>query len=717
VIALWMCCVLSGDLLSALSRGPASPPRSEGDWLRYEGESVAQAWAVDERTLIFSNGLVSRTWRVEPDIACIAFDDLVSRRALLRAVEPEARATLDGVELRAGGLLGQKDRAYLRPSDVDELRRDPDALHCSSVEIASIPAPFEWKRVRPSADLPWPPRGKRLTFHFANGALDLAVHYDLYDGLPLFSKSVTIRNESERPTVLDSLEVERLAFVEAEGTVEPQEHWRRPDLHVESDYAFHGMSNVSADVTTRWLPDAEYKTQVSYALHTPCLLVSKYPVGPAARIEAFESFESYRVHELVLDGSERERNGLAQRRMYRTLAPWVTENPLMMHIRDARTEAVKLALDQCAAVGFEMAILSFGSGFNVEDRAPENLARAQELVAYARERNVELGTYSLLASRSVSKEHDVLDRATQQPGKAYFGNSPCLGSTWGREYFEQLRSFYAASGMRVLEHDGSYPGDTCASTAHPGHRAFEDSQWSQFETIRRFYGWCRSQGIFLNVPDWYFLHGSNKTGMGYRETNWSLPRSEQLLHARQNIFDGTWTKTPSMGWMFVPLTEYHGGGAAATLEPLSEHLVDYEQHLATNLGAGVQACWRGPRLYDTEATRELVAKWVAWFKRHREVLESDLLHLRRADGRKIDGWVHVNARGKERALAMLFNPLSEPQTETFDIPLYYAGLDTVALVAEREGDARPLFLEPGSRARIEVTVPANGFTWYLFRAP
>jgi hypothetical protein len=135
------------------------------------------------------------------------------------------------------------------------------------------------------------------------------------------------------------------------------------------------------------------------------------------------------------------------------------------------------------------------------------------------------------------------------------------------------------------------------------------------------------------------------------------------------------------------------------------------------LGAGVQACWRGPRLYDTEATRELVAKWVAWFKRHREVLESDLLHLRRADGRKIDGWVHVNARGKERALAMLFNPLSEPQTETFDIPLYYAGLDTVALVAEREGDARPLFLEPGSRARIEVTVPANGFTWYLFRAP
>jgi len=41
--------------------------------------------------------------------------------------------------------------------------------------------------------------------------------------------------------------------------------------------------------------------------------------------------------------------------------------------------------------------------------------------------------------------------------------------------------------------------------------------------------------------------------------------------------------------MFVPLTEYQGGGAAATLEPLSEHLPQYESHLANTLGAGVQA--------------------------------------------------------------------------------------------------------------------------------
>ena len=75
-----------------------------------------------------------------------------------------------------------------------------------------------------------------------------------------------------------------------------------------------------------------------------------------------------------------------------------------------------------------------------------------------------------------------------------------------------------------------------------------------------FYEWCRGEGVYLNMPDWYFLNGGSKTGMGYRETNWSLPREYQEIIERQNIFDGTWEKTPSMGWMFVPLTEYQGGG-------------------------------------------------------------------------------------------------------------------------------------------------------------
>ncbi len=45
----------------------------------------------------------------------------------------------------------------------------------------------------------------------------------------------------------------------------------------------------------------------------------------------------------------------------------------------------------------------------------------------------------------------------------------------------------------------------------------------------------RAKGVFINVPDWYILAGSNKTGMGYRETNWSLPREQQLIQDRANV--------------------------------------------------------------------------------------------------------------------------------------------------------------------------------------
>ena len=158
------------------------------------------------------------------------------------------------------------------------------------------------------------------------------------------------------------------------------------------------------------------------------------------------------------------------------------------------------------------------------------------------------------------------------------------------------------------------------------------------------------------MPDWYFLAGSTKSGMGYRETNWSLPRDEQEIIERQNIFDGTWEKTPSMGWMFVPLTEYQGGGAAATIEPLKEHLPHYEARLANLFGAGVQACYRGPRLYDSEETKAVVKRWVDFYKQHRAILNSDIIHLRRPDGRDWDGWLHVNPALAERGLAVVLQP-------------------------------------------------------------
>ena len=203
--------------------------------------------------------------------------------------------------------------------------------------------------------------------------------------------------------------------------------------------------------------------------------------------------------------------------------------------------------------------------------------------------------------------------------------------------------------------------------------------------------------------------------MGYREVNWSLPRAQQVIHTRQNIYDGTWQKTPSMGWMFVPLTEYHGGGAAATIEPLDEHLAHYERMLASNLGLGVQAVYRGFRLYDTPRVRDAVKRWVDWYREHRDILESDLIHGRRADGRDLDWMLHVNPSLDHKGMLVVFNPLEVEAQRTITLDLYYTGLTKSALIREQEGESRRYELDRRYEIELPVTVPAQGMTWFVIQ--
>jgi hypothetical protein len=687
------------------------------DWLVTPLPDRAAVSTPRENEVAVSNGLIRRAWRLKPDGATVAFDNLMTGASLLRGVKPEAEVTIDGKKFKVGGLNGQQEYAYLRREWVNSLTADPAAFHLAGYESGKAVERFAWKRKPFSGNQPWPPPGVSITFRYEHAerpGIRVLVHYEMYDGLPVLSKWLSVENRTAAPVKLDTYTSEVLAVVENESIVEGPGAWRTPPLQVESDFAFAAVhARDDTNLVARWDPDPQYTTQVNYLLKSPVLLRTVPPVGPGAVIAPGESFESFRIFELVHDSTDRERMGLAQRRMYRTLAPWTTENPILMHVRRADPESVKLAVDQCAEVGFEMVIMTFGSGFNIEKVDPAYMAGVKSLVDYANSKGIELGGYSLLASRKIGPEDDVINPKTGTTEGAYFGHSPCIGSRWGIEYFRKLRTFIEATGLGILEHDGNYPGDVCASTSHPGHRGLEDSQWTQWRTISDFYHWCRGRGVYLNVPDWYFMAGSNKTGMGYREVNWSLPRERQILLGRQNMYDGTWTKTPSMGWMFVPLVQYHGGGAAATLEPLKDHLPFYEQHLIQNFGSGVQACYRGPRLYDAEETRVAVKRQVAFYKAHRAILESDIIHVRRPDGRDYDAILHVNPALAERGLAMIYNPLDEPITRTLRLPLYYTGLSRTAVVRERDGKPRRYRLDRGYAIDVPVTIAAGGYTWLL----
>ena len=670
------------------------------DWLVQPFCQPASVTETDNR-LILGNALIQRTFVTSPNFATVNYTNQITGSSFLRGIKPEVVLTIDGHQFEVGGLRGQPDYAYLDSDWIVDLTSDRNAFQFREYRVDETEISYPWVRRRSATSSVYPPEGVTLTIAFSPppsvDSLRVCVHYELYQGIPVLSKWITIRNEGQKPIQLDALSCEILA-------VNEQEKHR---LHVESNYAFSGVE------TTQWGPDADYKTQVDYHYQMPLLMTSRYPLGPGILLQPGETFKSFRTFEILHDSDARERKGLARRKMYRTVAPQVTENPILMHVRSAEPDAVRLAIDQCAEVGFEMVIMTFGSGFNIESEDPEYIATMKELTDYAHRKGIQLGGYTLMcASRNVGENFNCIDPDTGQPGSK-FGQSACLASRWADGYFQRVLNFMDATGMDVIETDGPYHGDVCAATTHEHHNGLADSQLRQWEACVSFYHECRARGIYINSPDRYYLNGSNKCGMGYRETNFSLPRERQILIARQNIYDGTFEKTPSMGWMFVPLVEYHGGGEAATFEPLCDHLDDYESHLAQNFGSGVIACYRGPRLFDTEETKVVVKKWVDFYKKYRPILDSDLIHVRRPDGRSIDCVLHANAQISPCGLAMLYNPTRRVQQGTLKLPLYYTGLSEIAKIREGEGEPKRYTIDRDYNVEIPIKMEAKSVRYLV----
>ena len=659
-----------------------------------------------ERTateLVLTNGLVERRIHLDQFVTTTSLRRLDTGNEFLRSVEPEAVMRIDGKEVLLGGTTSPPNRAFLDPSWLKTLKTDPKSLRFAGIEEVPLLRPVPHESTDKS---PWPPKGKAVLLYFKNDTISAAIRYEIYDNLPVLGKQVQVLNHGPETVRLDKISSERLSVVEGESNVEAVRAWRLPNMTALTDMAFGG-GTVDAGSAVHWELDPRYQTQVSYELKTPAVLDIHPPVGLGVVLGPNESYKSVRSYLVLHASDEREKKSLDVRQFFRIFAPWTNQNPLILHIVSTDEAKVKAAINQASECGFEIAILSFGSGLNMEDTSPANLKKFRMLREYADAKGIRLGGYSLLASRRIDDENDVINVKTGRPGGAIFGNSPCLCSKWGLQYFENLKTFISETGFHVLEHDGNYPGDTCASTTHPGHLGYEDSQWKQWKVITEFYGWCRSKGVYLNVPDMYFLAGSNKTAMGYRETNWSLPREQQHVHARQNLFDGTWDKNPSMGWMFVPLVEYQGGGAAATIEPLKDHLTDYELHLANNLGFGAQACYRGMRLYDSPETKAMVVRMVSWFKKYRQILESDVIHLRRADGRRLDFVLHVNPLTSPKAMLVAYNPTAERLVEVIKIPL--SGRS--ARIREKEGKSVTIPVRDGY-GEVTLDIPAKGWTYF-----
>jgi len=176
------------------------------------------------KDVILENGLLRRVLRIAPNVACIDYVNLTSGQQLLRAVKPEAKLILDGKAYNIGGLEGQRENAYLLSSWVDSMTAGKDDFQFVRYSIGELEPFLKWKR-RTWAPDTRPATGKTISFEYASSLpslkdLRVFVHYELYEGIPLIVKWVSMENAGRRPIKLDRVTNEVLGLVEEESAGE-----------------------------------------------------------------------------------------------------------------------------------------------------------------------------------------------------------------------------------------------------------------------------------------------------------------------------------------------------------------------------------------------------------------------------------------------------------------------------------------------------------------
>lgn len=680
------------------------------------------------------NGIINRTFLFSGNTACVSYRNLNNGAEYLRGIKPEARIMIDSVWYEVGGLKGQPEYAYLVDSWYKDLEPSPRAFTIADIEVGEVLKRYEWKPKYNSIVTPWPAKGLRVSMIYRAteqisdlSDLTVKVHYEIYEGLPVMTKWVEVTNSGE-PKMINSIECEALALAE--------DQFRR--IHVATDYAFalvrgNPVTGKSVDMWSnkevdysgapvRMTHDAEYNTWVGNGdrevllyggMSAMCQLTTSVPMGPQVEVTKDEPFHSFLTLEQLFDSDDFERQTLGIRRMYRKLAPQTTESTICGGITSNDSEVLKGFMDQMAELKMERLCVMPWPGITYDNLDPEYVAFWKDITSYAKERNIVVGGYELqVASRGRGAEYDCIDPKTGKPG-CFFGQSVCLASEWNDVFYPKFYEFLDKTGLMSCDIDGPYHGDACGSHVHPHHKGLEDSQWRQWQIQVKQVKEMQRRGMVVNMPDDYIWSGGASMPMGYREAASNLTPAQQMLLGRQYVYDGTWIKQPTMGWMTLQLVGFYSNDPRIGLEPLCENIVRYENQLVQYLASGCQMTIRGRRLYDTPETKAMVSQWIDWFIKYRDILTSDIIHVSRPTGRDIDCIMHVNPKLKEKGIVVFFNPTQNDITKEVRLPLYYTGLKGSAMFREQEGQAKRHSLDAAGNMLVNVTVPAESFNWYV----
>lgn len=485
------------------------------------------------------NGLVSRTFVTSPGFGTVDLYNHLLGASILRAIDVEGYLSLDGTSYALGGIVqtGTTFHAYLNRSDTGIQRCSGcwDMAPGTNFTVGQPQAPFPWTpgtRGSP-AGAQWPPKGLQVSVQLAPPANAPARHkavsawlvYEIYEGIPLMAKWLVINSTGAGAAgvVITGAVPESLRVTQdyAPLSVAP---YPPATLQVDTTGMLFVTTDQAHGTAVQWADDsaeaadpgaAEPQLQTNYTNGGPGVVLSGGVRGehngfrapllhPALALGgSVAEFVSFRTLELVMDTNDPERFGLAVRRLTRLWAPHVQENPIFMHYSGGLDNASwALAVDQAAAVGFEMMIFSFGTPFDLESSDPAYVAQIGALVAYAHSKGLEVGGYDLICldrgdgsyGGNVGDQWD-----TVLPDGVTLGQDACFASGWTDKLAGYVDTFLAPTvGLSMLETDGPYGGGTCASTNHSHHVGASDSVYQQTRVQAAFYAEMRSRNIYVS---------------------------------------------------------------------------------------------------------------------------------------------------------------------------------------------------------------------------
>jgi hypothetical protein len=177
---------------------------------------------------------------------------------------------------------------------------------------------------------------------------------------------------------------------------------------------------------------------------------------------------------------------------------------------------------------------------------------------------------------------------------------------------------------------------------------------------------------------------------------------------RVYAFDGTLWKPPTNGLMPFDLSR---AGAMAT----PDELQFYNTSLAVFLGLAGRNFQSG-QLFQNAASRAVITGWMATFNKYRDVLNADVIHVRKPTGRSWDAVMHAApgaAAGATKCFALFYNPTLANVKVTTALDVYYCGFAPGAVVAATWDSGLTQQLPQGTDFTLPVacSIVAHGYAW------